>query len=203
MTKNMARTKGYKHSEETKRKIRETNKLHAYDRRGDKNPFYGKKHKKETVDKIILAQKGKRTGEENSFYGKKHTEETKKHLIEVWKKPEVRAKRTRKGEKSNFWRGGITKLNKAIRNLSEYKEWRESIFTRDNHTCVFCLERGGELNADHIKPFCIILSENNVKTIEDAAKLEILWDIENGRTLCASCHKSTPTFAKGALKYNE
>lgn len=48
---------GYKHSEETKRKISESE-------RGEKNPFYGKDM----------------SGENNPFYGKKHTEETRKKM---------------------------------------------------------------------------------------------------------------------------
>ena len=54
---------------------------------GKENGFYGKRHTKETLDKISLALKGKFTGNKNpmynhcgifnSFYGKKHKLETK------------------------------------------------------------------------------------------------------------------------------
>ena len=41
-----------------------------------------------------------------------------------------------------------------IRASPQYKMWREAIFTRDNFTCTWCLDkRGGNLQADHIKPF--------------------------------------------------
>lgn len=41
---------------------------------GENNPFYGKKHKEETLQ--ILRTKCANYGEDNGFYGKKHTEET-------------------------------------------------------------------------------------------------------------------------------
>jgi hypothetical protein len=38
-----------------------------------------------------------------------------------------------KGEKSYLWLGGITDKNMKIRNSFEYKEWRKSVFERDNY----------------------------------------------------------------------
>jgi hypothetical protein len=56
-----------------------------------------------------------------------------------------------------------------------YASWREKVFKRDNHTCVKCKERGGKLEADHIKPWC------------EFPKLR--YRISNGQTLCKPCHK--------------
>lgn len=86
----------------------------------------------------------------------------------------------RKGDKWYTWRGGITPINRAIRNQVEYKLWREAVFKRDDWTCVFCLVKGGTLNADHIKPF--------------AYYPELRFALDNGRTLCVSCHKTTDTY---------
>ena len=92
---------------------------------------------------------------------------------------------TMKSKKNHLWKGGITKTNILIRNGLEYRLWRESVFKRDNHTCVECGERSrvGKrvvLNADHIKPFAIHIDSR--------------FDINNGRTLCVSCHKKTSTY---------
>lgn len=88
-------------------------------------------------------------------------------------------------EKHWNWQGGKTSEQKKIRNSFEYKEWRNSVFRRDKYTCVLCSARSSKgnsviLNADHIKPFC------------DFPELRLCLD--NGRTLCLNCHKSTPTY---------
>lgn len=85
-----------------------------------------------------------------------------------------------RGEKSHLWKGGISPLNKLIRGSSEYKKWRELVFERDNYTCQNCKIRGGELHPDHIKPFSLFP--------------ELRFEISNGRTLCASCHRKTNTW---------
>ena len=46
---------------------------------GEENPFFGKKHSKETKDKLSEFAKA-RTGSLNPFYGKKHSEETKQKI---------------------------------------------------------------------------------------------------------------------------
>jgi len=86
----------------------------------------------------------------------------------------------RMGDKWCTWKGGLTPINKAIRGQVEYKLWRESVFLRDNWTCVFCKAKGGKLNADHIKPF--------------AHYPELRFAIDNGRTLCVECHRKTDTY---------
>ena len=112
--------------------------------------------------------------------------------------PEVRLKisLSRRGEKNPSWKGGRTKFKLILRGGYKYRQWRSDVFTRDDFTCQFCGERGGILNADHIKQLSLILDENNIKTLEDAENCEELWNINNGRTLCVPCHKRTDTYAK-------
>lgn len=87
-----------------------------------------------------------------------------------------------KGDKSHFWVDGRTKVNKIIRNSIEYRLWREAVFKRDDWTCVWCSVKGGKLHADHIKPFALFP--------------ELRFAIDNGRTLCVPCHRTTDTFGK-------
>ena len=74
------------------------------------------------------------------------------------------------GAKNCKWKGGITPINMKIRNSSEMIKWRKSIFERDNYTCVMCNQRGGDKEADHIKPFAVYE--------------ELRFNLDNGRTLC-------------------
>lgn len=61
--------KGYKHTPENKLKM-------SANRKGKNNSFYGKKHSKETIDKIKNHNSKLFKGENNPFYGKKHSKET-------------------------------------------------------------------------------------------------------------------------------
>jgi len=76
---------------------------------------------------------------------------------------------------------------KAKRPPFENKQWTKQVFERDNYTCQFCKKRGGKLQADHIKPY--------------SKFPEIRWDLDNGRTLCIPCHKTTDTYAGKARTY--
>jgi hypothetical protein len=78
------------------------------------------------------------------------------------------------------WRGGITSPNERLRHSLEYKLWRIAVFERDNYTCLFCGTRGGDLQADHIRPFSLFP--------------ELRFAIDNGRTLCITCHRNTSTW---------
>lgn len=92
----------------------------------------------------------------------------------------------RRGENHPFWRGGITPIQKVERRKPEYIAWRKAVFERDDYTCQICHVRGGELNADHIRSW---IKYPGLRT-----------DVDNGRTLCVSCHRKTPTYARN-LKY--
>lgn len=85
---------------------------------------------------------------------------------------------------------GATKLQAHIRKLYEYRQWRSDVFTRDDFTCRNCQQKGGRLNADHIKEFARILQEYSILTVKEALACAELWNINNGRTLCVPCHKN-------------
>jgi len=87
-------------------------------------------------------------------------------------------------------RKGNTLLFEAIRKCFKYKEWHKQILLRDNFTCILCQRRGGKLEVDHYpKMFNEIIKENQILNIEKALKCIILWETENGRTLCVDCHR--------------
>jgi hypothetical protein len=80
------------------------------------------------------------------------------------------------GDKAPRWIDGRTPENERIRHSLEYKKWRIAVFERDNYSCTHCGDdKGGNLNADHIKPFSLFP--------------ELRLDVNNGRTLCGECHK--------------
>ena len=126
--------------------------------------------------------KGKKTGKQpdwliekraNAMRGLKRTPESRRKSSE-----------THRRLKPN---NGIQKYRTGIWRGVEYKLWRESVFERDNYTCIWCGIRGGTLNADHIKPF--------------VAFPELRFAIDNGRTLCLPCHKTTDTYGNKAKKF--
>ena len=102
--------------------------------------------------------------------------------IQTRKKQSIAAKKRVTEGRHNSWKGGITPINKIIRKSLEYKLWREAVFMRDNYTCIWCGVRGGVLNADHIKRFSDFP--------------ELRFAIDNGRTLCEFCHKTTKTYGR-------
>jgi ribosomal protein S27AE len=113
-----------------------------------------------------------KSGHNGFWLGKKFSKEhkNKKSIVMIGK---------RVGSKSPTWKGGITPINKKIRNSTEYKLWREAVFKRDNWTCVWC-GATGNIQADHIKRFSDFP--------------ELRFAIDNGRTLCIPCHKKTDTY---------
>lgn len=158
--------KGYKFTEEHKRKLSEAHK--------------GKKQSQVTKEKRSQSLKGKKRlpfSEEwkrkigLAVKGRKHTEQTKRKLSEM-----------NKGNKTNLWKGGISKHYKEGYWSLKYRLWRESVFQRDNYQCQKCGFRGnqGYLTAHHIKSW--------------AKHPELRFDIHNGLTLCEGCHKLTDNY---------
>ena len=143
---------GAKLSEETKRKISESEK--------------GKIISLETRKKMSVA----RIGDKNPMWGKKR-------LFSIeWRKKQSEAK---KGAKSPLWRGGKManypeKLR--IRNSNEYKLWRKAVYKRDNFTCQKYGTGGGDLIAHHINNFNdfpeLRLAIDNGITLSEKAHIE-------------------------------
>lgn len=121
---------------------------------------------------------------------KEHCENLKQSHIghKATIKTRIKMSKRMRGERNPFWKGGrMAKYpeREIIRKSLEYALWRKSVFERDNYACRFCGRKGGELNADHIKPFCDYP--------------ELRFAIDNGRTLCENCHRKTNTYG-GRIK---
>lgn len=139
--------------------------------KGKISPMRGVPRSSETKKNISLSNTGKR-----------RSDKARKNLS---KSLSGKRKPWMAGENNPFWKGGITPINLSIRNSLDYRLWRKAVFERDNYTCTWCGIIGGELNADHIKPFSLFP--------------KLRFSIDNGRTLCHSCHKKTPTYGKNNL----
>ena len=61
------------------------------------------------------------------------------------------------------------------RHSREYANWRKAVFERDKYTCQLCMNKGGVLNAHHIKRY------------SDFPQFR--YDVDNGVTLCKRCHR--------------
>ncbi len=142
--------------------------------------------------------------------GQRHTPETKKKLSESAKRRKVippsrkgcrTSEDTKKklslaniGEKHWMWKGGISKIDKRCRRMSEYIQWRSLVFERDNWTCQTCRIRGVYVTAHHIIGFSKIIRENDISDVLAARKCKELWNIDNGVTLCEDCHSLTDNY---------
>jgi len=189
--------------------------------------FRGHSHKEECLCPFCTP----RFGKDNSFFGKKHSEELlitkrgensnlyidgrtleeyqciecgKRIAYHNWKNLNKICKScSRRGERNPKYIDGRTPLTISIKNTEEYKEWRESIFKRDDYTCQECGKYGGYLEAHHIKRFSIIFGEFlkeyiQFSLVEDketllriATTYKPFWDLNNGETLCEDCHNLT------------
>ena len=95
---------------------------------------------------------------------------------------------------------GLTVLNQLIRKQPENTQWKKDVIQRDNYKCIKCWDQK-ELEIDHIKPMCLLIRENKITRDNFKQNINLFIDINNGRTLCKSCHKKTDTYAKQCKEY--
>lgn len=106
-----------------------------------------------------------------------HSEEARKNIS----KGRTGVPQPVRGSASNFWRGGTTKGRDRFRN-GQTLVWRAAVYERDQYQCQHCSlpgkkkigTRGIGLDTAHLKPF--------------ARYPELRYDVDNGITLCRSCH---------------
>jgi len=107
------------------------------------------------------------------------------------------------GKNSPAWKGGISKIDKLCRVMTEYKQWRTDIFIRDNWTCVLCGMNKCYVTVHHTKGFSKIIRENRIKNILDARACDEMWDLDNGITLCEECHSKTDNYRRKTTKIGD
>ena len=83
----------------------------------------------------------------------------------------------RSGKNHYRYNSELSKEERLQRDMfnGELKKWRNAIYKRDNYTCGKCGNFGSKLNAHHLNSW-------------DAHK-DKRFDVDNGITLCVSCHK--------------
>jgi hypothetical protein len=116
-------------------------------------------------------------GESNPFYGKHHTEEN------------CRASAERNSK------GLCQTINRAIRHTNKIKQWRQTVYERDDWTCAECGVRGGHLNAHHRESLSDLIDQ--YIGIEEQYEIDpfsvvhddYFYDVDNGVTYCKECHK--------------
>lgn len=152
---------------------------------------------------ILEAKRANKTGipqgQKRGRMSGPHTPERAKRMSDGIKKawaqktPEEKFElgKRHRGPNNYRWKGGDGNLNRLIRGTFRYKEWREAIFRKNNYTCTDCGKIGGPLHAHHMAPFRDLVEMFEIKTVEQAILCEELWDLDNGFTLCKSCHKQT------------
>ncbi len=174
------------------------------------SPQLGKILSQETKDKIRQKHLGIKMSIESSekkrqwmlknnpFRGKKHSEKSKEKQREKMKGRKLTLEHRNKiiqnlisgdvkGEKSHGWRGGISPVNARLRSTKEYISWNRRVKERDDYTCLWCGLKSKSNHADHIKSF-----------IEFP---ELRHSLDNGRTLCAKCHRKTETYGNKSRKH--
>lgn len=159
------------------------NRLREYDipSRTSGEHKLGKPHSQEHREKIAQALKGKPLTEERKK--KISTAHKGKHLT-----PEHIAKISgqnspcwgRSGDKHPMWKGGVSTEQNRLRQSYQYKLWRTSVFKRDAYVCRVCKNKPPYVQAHHIVRFGILFAEQN---------WTLMWDIDNGLTLCRPCHR--------------
>jgi len=129
-------------------------------------------------EKISKALRGKFAGEANPMFGKSHSLTVRQQISNNRIKSGVA-----KGENNPNYKHGKCMGDKSYQlhrstamQTLKYREWRRQVFERDNYTCQDCDKRGGDLHADHIKPW--------------AYYPKLRYKVSNGRALCIKCHRA-------------
>ena len=129
----------------------------------------------------------------NHRTGYVHREESKRKSSDAHKawcaanpdKVKARGEKTR-GENHYKWNGGTSRLNAAIRRLTENRKWMEAVKERDGK-CIVC-SSVDNLESHHITPLADLVQAHGIINRDQARDCSALWDLGNGMTVCRPCH---------------
>jgi len=130
---------------------------------GEKNPFFGKSHSQETIEKL----------KSKTF---KHTKKSRKKMSIARKGRKFSISHRKAISKALYKNSPYKTWKEKVRKSFEYKNWRKLVFERDEYACQKCGKIGGYLEAHHL---------NSFKDYE-----ELRFEVKNGQTLCKKCHRS-------------
>ena len=92
-----------------------------------------------------------------------------------------------RGDKHYQWKGGVSRLNKSIRQMHESQKWIDAIKARDQK-CVKC-GAAPPLESHHIEPLAVIVTRLGINNRNDAREhASVVWNLGNGEALCIPCH---------------
>lgn len=95
------------------------------------------------------------------------------------------AKVVKSGDSHWNWKGGITPLTQRTRTSEESNAWKLAVLHRDNYTCRICGSKE-QLHAHHINSWAEFPEDRFI--------------LENGLTLCSSCHEQYHRYEKEVKK---
>ena len=132
-------------------------------------------------ERVLFFRKYRDLCKSCSILGRKHTEETRQRMIKskqnISKETRQKMSMAQSGNKHPNWNPNLTDENRQhTRHYPEYVQWRKKVFERDSYTCQICYELGVYLNAHHLDGY--------------AENPEIRTTLENGITLCKTCHNN-------------
>lgn len=157
--------------------VREKAEATNMERYGCKNPFSA-----EIIKDKIKQSSLKKYGVEYPMQNKEIQNRVKNTCLEKYGVP-CYLNLDYAGEKNSKenhprWKGGVA-YHRVERSCWEYREWRTSVFVRDEYTCQCC-------GAKSSKGKGVTLVGHHIKNWKDNPQER--YNVDNGITLCKSCH---------------